>query len=449
MHHQLYIHDRNRIVRPLDERAVKALEAVFREQAARGQAIAAAVSVRDLADHRYWLACGCTQELNNPPILFPRRTKHTVSLVRATGRASHRQGCPFSRGKFEVQTPREEREQGVAHANTPMAKPWHIGGKPRRDVDLVQRGGDESERVATRHGKRMPKLGRLMMTLLQEAGLDTVRPESIEKVTYGKDESRKVILRLSKAAAYQRLEALGNEITADGMALGETVCLVPRLLYRDLGRARAALKPRQTATRYLLVMADRVEGDHLYYQSAGKEAKLKLGSRPRMFGVEDGTQGPYWSLVRFSIKHGTRFSEAVETYMHPAVSRGVPIPVDSRLERYYLKRLLEQVVYWRDKPKNPVAVTLWKPLFDAMVDDEPCRPDVILQPEHGERLIVEVMGMKDHPDYMASKSVTHHRMRRLGNIHDLLEVDADTEWDHFRKELTGNVYAAIRAKAGE
>jgi hypothetical protein len=123
------------------------------------------------------------------------------------------------------------------------------------------------------------------------------------------------------------------------------------------------------------------------------------------------------------------------------LSRRVLLPVDSGLERQTAKLLMKAM-------RTQVAIgavpelTLVKPLSDDDTPTGPCRPDFEVELPNGRAILVECMGRDKDPEYLASKALTHPRMRALPRAIDLLEYRPGEDDDvAFAKRLGALVRA--------
>jgi hypothetical protein len=115
--------------------------------------------------------------------------------------------------------------------------------------------------------------------------------------------------------------------------------------------------------------------------------------------------------------------EVLKAYLHPCVSAGHLMLVDSDLERRTLAVLVQLQTWLREK--KALRITIKKPVFDLpeipggllLEDSEssaPCIPDFVVQATDvtaggSEKLIVETMGYADHV-YRERKVRTHTPM---------------------------------------
>ncbi len=297
-------------------------------------------------------------------------------------------------------------------------------------------GGPTGPRGVTASGERLPRLGRILHTILNDAGFNAAtaasgQPPWDRVSTFADGEELTDTLSLRQVLftePWTRLAEKMNEI--DG-------------LQWPAGKKRSAL---------LLFVADRIEAGSAIKFTRYKPATVTPERGMRIGGRDQKhSHPPYWVLA---VIDRNRKGEARvrEAFAQHAYSSAQPVPLDSHYERRTLAQLLK-IVEWVGK--RGVAVTLVKPLFDSDVtlasgEVVCCRPDFELEfneitqgtaTARRHRIVVETMGSESE-DYLIQKARTHEIMRSRGVLleHVVLEdSEQDARDEAFRKRLYGRI----------
>ncbi|RKE23923.1 hypothetical protein B0G76_8623 [Paraburkholderia sp. BL23I1N1] len=380
---------------------------------------------------RLWLECDCGHGAKTQPRLTARvRDEGPRHFVRMHRYGEHR--CALASFR---QTP--EPEDGEPDAD-PASPGQHNPLKPVGDAldyldDLhegIARPGGSGGSTGGRadNGRRLPRLGRILHTLLDDAGFATAHVDSLKETTRSWD----------RLEAYAADEAMSPELTLGQVlyfkpwtSLNEKMATIDALPWPDK-KARSAL---------LLFVADEIHDGAAIKKTRMGECRVRPAKGIRGGGRDHGlTQPPYWALtVVDRDREGiARFREA---FAQHAYSFARPVPLDSRYERRTLEQLFS-VMEW--VKKRGVDVTLAKPLFDREVRqlDDPslwCRPD--FEPTFRtveaagtaprlHRVVIETMGA-DEPEYLERKSRMHEIMKRRGILieHRVSDGDGQAERD--------------------
>lgn len=136
-------------------------------------------------------------------------------------------------------------------------------------------------------------------------------------------------------------------------------------------------------------------------------------------GYVTENSGPF--LVLMSIKENPACDKGFEAYQvfaTPILSETIPIPVESKYERYVFEALIFLFKELK-RLNNHIKIDITKPLYDYHFDGETCRPDFIIS-VNDYHIVIEVMGMDDDA-YKRRKIETHGIMRN--NIGNVIEIN--------------------------
>jgi hypothetical protein len=288
-------------------------------------------------------------------------------------------------------------------------------------------------------GTRLPRLGRILHTLLNDAAFASVDFETL------RDKTRS----WQRFEDYAAMEALSPDLD-----LGQFLYFKPWIKPSEKMAEIDTLPWPKNKVRsaLLLFVSDEIRnGAAIKYTGFGErfvrpEKGIRAGGRDQ--GLQ---QPPYWVLavVDRDQDGSARFREAFAQHAFSSVQ---PVPLDSRYERVTLE-LLFGVMEW--VRKRGVDVILDKPLFDREVRqlDGPslwCRPDFELTfrtigaavfSRRLHRIVIETMGA-DEPKYLERKSRTHEIMRHRGILieHHVEDDSRQTERDNvFFRRVAGKI----------
>ncbi|WP_233860055.1 hypothetical protein [Paraburkholderia sp. HD33-4] len=373
---------------------------------------------------RRWLECDCRPGSQSQPRLTARvRDEGPRHFVRMHQYGEHR--CTLASFR---QDPEEE-----VDADDELSAPGkHHPLKPVGDAldylddihEGVARSGSPGESPGDRveSEKRLPRLGRIMHTLLEDAGFATVPVDSLKV----------------KTRSWERLDAWAHdEAMSPELTLGQILYFKPWISPAGKMAAIDSLPWPGTKARsaLLLFVADEVREGAAVKHTAMGERMVRPVKGIRAGGRDQGLkQPPYWILavVDRDRDGNGRFREA---FVQHAYSAAHPVPLDSRYERVTLESLFAVMEWVR---KRGVNVTLCKPLFDREVLEPDgssvwCRPDFELTfrtvavgdtTARLHRIVVETMGA-DAPEYLERKSRTHAIMKRWGVLIELRVANDD------------------------
>ena len=394
---------------------------------------------------RYWLECDCRdgEAIGQRPRMTARvRGDGPRHFVRIVGRDAHE--CVLKTFRTDPSEDEDDPQVGKHQPLRPI----------RNSLDYLDKehkaGGQRPGERAGGSGRpgqsrRLPKLGRILYTLLEQAGFSTITTDDVDTGQ-------------ASLAHWDRLEQFAvDEAVTDALTLWDVMATEPWTKASDFMADVDKLPWPGGKKRmgYLLFVADQVSPSAATKLTSRKPAVVSPASEIRIGGRDQNfSNPPYWVLAVID-RDDTGAGRVREAFAQHAFTMGRPIPLDSSYERQTLKLLLD-VMRW--VKKKGVTVTLRKPLFDSEVTladgtTAHCRADFELEipvPAGSlakpSRILVETMGA-DSQEYLDQKSATHAIMRQRGAIIEHV-VRNDSEQAERDERLRKRVYARLLELAG-
>ena len=417
-----------------EETAVKNIFGHKQVRSAPDRALAEHV-IHEMRESELWLQCSCIAG-DTPALNSAKLMSETQTLFLSGFGHSHDPSCPMFRvfkGDEDATRSGTRKVTGSKRLNYRDFLPADesettikASGKP------VTAGDDRTRR------KRRPRLARLLLTLIEDAGLNTFSPVS----------------PLPNQTARTWLDALAVSAGAQefirGRRLSEIVRFQPTMgeasqerLMQELERANANWPAGKARVFYQIFMSDLVSREHVTFAWNGGERRFVPERGVSINGEsQEGVRPPYWVILAFRRGAEGRLI-CSEGYAHALFRRNCPVPVDSGLERQTLEGIAEVARWLNDKA---VDLTLVKPLFDIEVNVEGEKgfvlPDFIIQakmPDGRERtVVIETMGYTDD-EYCERKAEQHKGMRTLG----ALQTDPPRWPQEVDKPFTNHLYGVL------
>ncbi|MCP1175660.1 hypothetical protein [Ralstonia chuxiongensis] len=403
--------------------------------------------MHDGKEPRYWLECDCRD--GEASEHWPRMTARIRGdgprhFVRIVGRDTHT--CVLKTFRTD---PSEDEDDAQAEPGK------HRALRPiRNSLDYLDKaheagGKRPSGQAGSSSGKsrsrRLPKLGRILYTLLDQAGFSTFSTDDLDT---GK----------KRLSPWDRLEqfAVEEEVTE-------------ALTLWDMMETRAWIKPGDFMAEvdklqwpkgkkrmgYLLFVANQVTAAAATKLIKGKPVVVAPASEIRIGGRDQNfANPPYWVLAVID-RDDNGVARVREAFAQLAFNMLQPVPLDSSYERHTLALLLKVM---EGIKRRGVTVTLKKPLFDSEVTladgtTAHCRADFELEvpapagsSDAPGRLLIETMGA-DSQEYLDQKQGTHRIMRQRGAIIEHV-VRHDSEQAERDDRLRKRVYACVMELAG-
>lgn len=367
-----------------------------------------------LRDRQLWLACDCTGEAADPPMLHARRMPNgQATLVRMPGRRPHAASCPFhldpgTGGPVRLDPGLDGPLQDGAFG---ILKPIKASAGPH---------GAREPRSGAAPGRRIPKLARVLFSILHGAGVLRSEDGHVLLLPDQYAALRKTMAGLRLSPHLEHLTV--NAVTA--LHPSQIQSVVDRIKGHDWGR-------ELTPHGFLITPVQSFLDRELVAGSLKDPVTLTLATDPIVPGRQ--TDGPYMGCFLIgptsSLHH--RF-ELLRGYLHPIVDRLWLCPVDSGLERSVVPLLRGQQAYW--SKGHGVGSILEKPVF-SIYPGEQVIPDFIYRhTDSNGKVIVEVMGSTD-PEYRERKSRTHSRMADWAPIVTITPDDMN-DLPRLKKRLT-------------
>lgn len=394
-----------------EETAVKNIYGLKKTSCRHDYMLAESV-INEMREADVWLQCSClTGEA--PALNSAKLMSETRTLFLAGFGQGHDSLCPMHR-VFKG-------DEGSTTSGTRKA----AGSKRLNYRDFLP--VDESETTIKAPGKslitgddrtrrkRRPRLARLLLTLIEDAGLNKLSPISPLPAQTG----RTSIKAIEDAAS--ELEFFRDR------KLTEIVRFQPALspegqekLMQELERTEAQWPARKARVYYQIFMSDLVSRDSATFSWNGGDRTYAPERGISINGEsQEGARPPYWVILAF--RRGTDGCVICsEGYAHAMFRRSCPVPVDSELERQTLESISEVAKWLNGKAGD---LTLIKPLFDIEVSVDAEKgyvlPDFIIRAKmpdgRDHDVVIETMGYIDD-EYCERKAEQHKGMRTLGSL---------------------------------
>lgn len=427
---------RGDLSRWLSEKEETAVKNIFGRKlvlCAQERALAQSV-LREMREKALWLQCGCvpddTQALNSANLMLETQTLYLSGFGHR-----HHTSCPMYRILKD--------DEGATRTGTRKA----AASKRLNYRDFLP--DDESEatiklpgRVVNtgkdKHRRRQrPRLARLLLTLIEDAGINTVNPYQLP------DQNARTWLDALAASA-------GAQEFIPDRRLSEIVRFQPAMsntaqerLMQELESPDANWPAGKARVFYQIFMSDLVSREGVTFAWNGGERQFFPERGVSINGEsQEGVRPPYWVILAFR-RGGKGDVICSEGYAHALFRRKCPVPVDSGLERQTLEGIAEVAKWLKGKAGD---LTLVKPLFDIEVDAEGEKgyvlPDFIVRASMSggrERtVVIETMGYTDD-EYCERKAKQHEGMRALG----LLQTDPPRWPYNVDKPFTKHLYGVM------
>jgi hypothetical protein len=385
--------------------------------------------LQEAHENGYWLACDCLANVAEPPLMYVRRFETgQLSLVRMPNRTAHLATCGFKFTENPVYSHAKSSGQIKSWDKTSALNLHHT---LQTELVAAVEKTDETSKATASH--RIPRLGRLLYTLLQEARLTKIKanmPNISEQ------------FNLFKKLASQYF--LANKI-----AMTDFLWTFPT----QTGFAAVQLKNSQSqwpdAIRpygIFILLVERFENNIAYCAARGELISIELnGNLVFSSGRLSESSGPFLLIATFTDAAARPGSFVMMNgFAIPVYANYLLVPVESNYERRVLQKLLQLIQVFR---KKDVTLIVEKPLFDIAVKGssviDSCRPDFLLKTKE-KTIVLEVMGSEEEA-YQERKLRTHSIMERLGPllIFNAVEADKSNQWDEKLDELCRKIYRVM------
>ncbi|AZU59723.1 hypothetical protein DOT66_24910 [Ralstonia pseudosolanacearum] len=395
---------------------------------------------------RYWLECDCrdAEKSDQRPRMTARiRGDGPRHFVRLAGRDAHQCSLQAFRTDPSEDEDDELEQPGKHRPLLPIVNPleyldrdFEAGGK--------RPGGPSSGGIGSVKGKKIPRLGRILYTVLDQAGFSSITTAELGATA-------------NPQRSWERLETFaGGEAMKGPLTLNDLLFTKPWIKPEEmLAKVDNLEWPKgKKRSAFLLFVADEVSSTaatkftRLGPKIVAPATEIRIGGRDQNFA-----NPPYWVLAVVD-RNDDGAPRVREAFAQHALEKDRPVPLDSSYERHTLAQLLK-VMEW--VKKKGLSVTLRKPLFDSEVplDDGEvayCRADFELEvcplgrTTTAGRILIESMGSESQ-EYLDQKSTTHAIMRRRGALieHEVRHDDQQADRDDW---LRRRVYGRLLELAG-
>ena len=377
--------------------------------------------IHEMREKELWLQCSCVAG-DTPALNSANLMSETQTLFLSGFGHSHDPSCPMHRvfkGDKDATGTGTRKTAGSKRLNYRDFLP-----KDESETTIKAPGSPVFTGQDRTRRKSRPRLARLLLTLIEDAGLNTFSPIS-PLPNQAPRTWLAALAALTDAQEFMRGRRL-SEIVRFRPAIGEAA---REKLMQELERPDANWPAGKARVFYQIFMSDLVSREHVTF--AWKDGEL-LFSPEKGVSINgeslEGGRPPYWVILAFR-----RSAEGAvicsEGYAHALYRRNCPVPVDSGLERQTLENISEVASWLKGRAG---VLTLVKPLFDIEVETEGEKgfvlPDFIIQARmqdgREQSVIVETMGYTDD-EYCERKAEQHKGMRTLG----ILQTDPP-RWPH-------------------
>ncbi|MGC5887251.1 hypothetical protein [Ralstonia pseudosolanacearum] len=389
----------------------------------------------------YWLECDCRDA--EKPDQHPRMTARIRGdgprhFVRLAGRDAHQCSLQAFRTDPSEDEDDELEPSGRHRPLVPIVNPLEYLDRDH-EAGGKRPGGGSSGSNGSVKGRRIPRLGRILYTVLDQAGFSSITTAELEATA-------------NPRRSWERLETFaGGEAMKGALTLNDLLFTKPWIKPEEmLAKVDKLEWPKgKKRSAFVLFVADEVSSTaatkftRLGPKIVAPATEIRIGGRDQNF-----TNPPYWVLAVVD-RNDDGAPRVREAFAQHAFEKDRPVPLDSSYERHTLAQLLT-VMEW--VKKRGLSVTLRKPLFDSEVplDDGEvayCRADFELevsppgQAATPGRILIECMGSESQ-EYLNQKVGTHAIMRHRGAViehevrHDDLQSDRD---DRLRRRVYGRL----------
>lgn len=363
-----------------------------------------------------WLQCSCVPG-ESPALNSAKMREDTRKLFLSGFNHEHALTCPMYR-EFKA-----DDDEGATRSGTRKSpgssRVDYRNFLPPDDTDVSIRAAGTSATVSpdrTRR-KRRPRLARVLLTLLDDAGfnqIDNLHPQPARPLV----ESLRLLTAVTETQEFMR-----------GRPLSEIILFKPWMRQQLLEAHMVKLeKPdshwpaKKARVFYQIFVTDEVSRDGAVYEIRGEKYLFTPEKGVSINGEsQDGVRPPYLVIAAYR-RSSTGEVICSEAYAHAIYSRTCPVPVDSNLERKTLESLFE-VAEWLSRKETAPSLSLKRPLFDIEVTVEGEKgyvlPDFLIQAVEPDgvrhEVVIETMGYTDE-DYCERKSEQHKGMRQIGTL---------------------------------
>jgi len=376
------------------------------------QQILAAKIITEMREFSVWLHCSCIAG-DSSALNSAKLRNESMKLYLSGFGHPHTLSCPMYREFKE-----DADATGTGTRKTAGSKPLNFRDflpYEESDATVSASGKRENNNDDRTRRKRRPKLARLLLTLIAEAGINKLSQ----------------LYPLPSVRPKEAIEALAGVTHAQefirGRRLSEIVNFQPAMseqgqekLMLELERTDANWPARKARVFYQIFMSDTVSRDKVEFSWNGGSRVFTPERGVSINGeAQEGARPPYWVILAFK-RNAEGQVICSEGYAHALFRRTCPVPVDSQLERQTMESI-STAVKWLKAKSDSVTLSLEKPVFDIEVEIEGEKgfvlPDFLLNAEVAgtgtHTVVIETMGYTDD-EYCERKSEQHKGMSTLG-----------------------------------
>jgi len=332
--------------------------------------------VRSVKQQKRWIACDCIGEVGQPPLLAPAYLEmaSTYYLRRLTGhgRPEHHADCPFFRPSFDYQLPPTNNEpkplrpvEGFLDSLQPLG------------ANLAQRP-DETSIPAGAKPRGVPRLARILWTLIEAAGLNSLTPDKVAVQRSILQEFRK----LRKGCEGEMLAP--KKLLIDHLWTHSRDLLSGKVAER-IEASKASWPPDHKPQAYLIVFArsvsrhsiDTVDGAvHVHEEVDQIEIATPVDVEGAIGRADQKAGGPYLVIMAVGEPLEGGPIQPVRAFAQPIISGHYFVPVSRPEERDMFACLRAcQARLLREGR----GLSIKRPLFDLGTPIGPVRPDYVMR----------------------------------------------------------------------
>ncbi|EKE4730578.1 hypothetical protein OUY60_004967, partial [Escherichia coli] len=351
---------RGKVIRELSSEEETAVKTVcgLKKPATMAQHNLANDLLREMREYDAWLQCDCIPG-DSPAMNFAALKNNTGTLYLSSFNHEHAPECPMYR-----QLSGNEEETSFGASRHPVSTRINYRNfLPPDDSNSVIRLQTRSayhngERSSVR--KKRPRLGRLLLSLIEDAGLNKLDSLANPRIRTNYRECLDAIRQVTLQQEYIR-----------GRSLSEIIHFRPGMSERSQERLMETLEnserhwpARRKHMFFQIFMAQHICRDAVEIHWAN--GNIQVFRPVRGISINGEAQGgirpPYWVILAFCRSADGRII-CSEGYAHALYQLTCPVPVDSKLERNTLTALLNVASWLKRKPGTP-ELSLERPLFD-------------------------------------------------------------------------------------
>jgi hypothetical protein len=420
-----------------------------------------------LRQHHLWLMCGCRALLKNgqpdpaqAPLFFPRKIDDRIRLVRNTARPPHHDSCPFY-----FDPPDTNRHVVDRMIDGPPCQPLECALILRNSNNAARSAGSLDEIYEKQ--SQLPKIARLLWSIMDWAELNVIRLDAHDKVHSGGADNVSCRSTIRSEIAKLRSALANIHAYTDHMGFRHSLLEINKTyapaLVRPVGGSSEIYQLFCTHAGKMVKVKKRPQVYFFGYVNDVAEESIDHPDLPEDFHIgttikklsvaEQSVSPPYLAAIVFGQRADTRRFSAIQAFAQPIYEAQHDfaqfVPVTSAFERQCLRMLKSlQFVLMREHSRADVVIR--KPLFTIPTPAGHCLPDFILDitVPAGKRLSfgVEMLGTRPSRHH-CTEQAAEDRLRHIGPV---LTVEPEDVIEHAyrskRDRFINQILSAFRSE---